>query len=272
MRPENLMRTPPVQAAISVVRKVWYAGRDERLEVNGHSLRYVPGTRPVRPSYRDDPDVVVRNDARQLEYFAENVKRGETVIDVGANVGQYAVLFGAVVGPTGKVVSFEPDRDARLLLEENIAINELESRVHIEPMALFDEVGMHRFYSRTGDAMSSLERAGFGTNANLADIRESTVHTVPLDDYLVSNGMSDPDWLKIDAEGAEINVLRGARRALYGKTKIVCELHPYAWDSFGTSFDELMSMTSQAGRKVTWLDDTREFTGRPDYGAVVISW
>jgi FkbM family methyltransferase len=272
MRPGKLMRTPAMQSAIAVVKKVWFAGRDERLEVGGHSLKYVPGTRPVRPSYRDDPDIIVRNDARQLEYFAENIKRGETVIDVGGNVGQYAVLFGSLVGPAGKVISFEPDRDFRALLERNVAINSLESRVKVEPLALFDTMGTHTFYSRNGDSMSSLERAGFGTNADLDDIRETTVHTIPLDDYLVSAGLSDPDWMKIDAEGAEINVLRGASRALHGKTKIVCELHPYAWESFGTSFTELKTMVAQAGRRITLLDGTREFSDQPDYGAIVITW
>jgi len=268
----RLMNTPPVQAAIAVMRKVWYAGRDELLDVGGHRLRYVPGTRPVRPSYRDDPDVIVRNDARQFLYFADNIQRGETVIDVGANVGQYAVLFGAAVGPAGRVVSFEPDRDSRSLLERNIEINGFGGRVKVEPMALFDELGTHSFYSRIGDAMNSLEREGLGTNAGSSDVRETVVHTIPLDDYLVSNGMPDPDWLKIDAEGAEINVLRGAGRALHGKTKIVCELHPYAWDSFGASYQELESIVSQAGRRITMLDGTPAETGQPEYGAVVISW
>ncbi len=272
MRPDDLMRTAPMQTAMSVVKKVWYAGRDEMLDVGDHHLRYVPGTRPVRPVYRDDPNVTVRSDARRVEYFAENVKRGETVIDVGANVGQYAVLFGALVGASGAVYSFEPDSEPRTVLERNLEINHLSLIVHVEPIAVFDRAGTHAFYSRPGDSMGSLERAGFGTHSGLADIRETTVHTIPLDDYLVSNGLSDPDWLKIDAEGAEMNVLRGASRALHGKTTIVCELHPYAWDSFGTSFDELMSMVTQAGRSIRWLDETREFTGRPDYGAVVISW
>jgi len=261
-----------MQAAMSVVRKVWYAGRDETLDVFGHRLRYVPGTRPVRPSYRDDPDTVVRNDARQLEYFATHVQRGETVIDVGANFGQYAVLFGTLVGPGGKVFAFEPDSEPRALMEQNLALNNLTSIVRVEPMALFDRSGTHSFYSRPGDSMGSLERAGFGTNAGLPDIREHTVHTIPLDDYLVSNGLSDPDWVKIDAEGAEINVLRGASRAMHGKTRIVCELHPYAWESYGTSFDELVSIVRHAGRHMTWLDDSREFNGQADYGAVVISW
>jgi len=272
MRPGELMRTPPVQAAVSVVKKVWYAGRDETFDVGELQLRYVPGTHPVRPSYRDDPNMTVRGDARRVEYFADNVKAGDTVIDVGANVGQYAVLFGALVGPSGSVYSVEPDAEPRILLDENLAINHLAAVVHVEPIALFDNSGTHSFFSRPGDSMGSLERAGFGSNAGLADIRESTVHTITLDDYLVSNGLSDPDWLKIDAEGAEINVLRGASRALHGKTTIVCELHPYAWDSFGASFDELLAMVRQAGRNISWLDTTREFSGRPDYGAVVISW
>jgi FkbM family methyltransferase len=272
MRNAKLMRAPPVQAAIAVMKKVWYAGRDESLDIAGHKLRYVPGTRPVRPSYRDDPDVIVRNDAQQLLYFAENIKRGETVVDVGANVGQYAVLFGAIVGPAGQVVSFEPDRDSRALLERNVEINGFGGRIKVEPMALFAKVGTHSFYSRIGDAMNSLEREGLGTNSGLSDVRETIVHTIPLDDYLVSNGLSDPDWLKIDAEGAEINVLRGARRALHGKTRIVCELHPYAWKSFGTSYDELEAIVAQAGRRITSLDGTPREPGRPDYGAVVISW
>ena len=261
-----------MQAAMSVVRKVWYAGRDERFDVNGHNLRYVPGTRPIRLSYRDDPDEGVRNRARQLEYFAKNVKPGDTVVDAGGNVGRYAVLFGSFVGSKGRVLSFEPNSEPRALLERNVALNKLGSVVKVEPMALFDEAGTHGFFSRPGDSMGSLQRAGFGTNAGLADIREHTVHTIPLDDYLVSNGLADPDWLKIDVEGAEINVLRGCSRALHGQTKIVCELHPYAWESFGTSFDELESIVRRAGRRMTWLDDTREYSGRPGYGAVVISW
>jgi FkbM family methyltransferase len=272
IRQGKLMKTPPMQAAIAAMRKVWYAGRDEELDIAGYKLRYVPGTRPVRPAYKDDSDLIVRNDARQLLYFAENIQRGDTVFDVGANVGQYAVLFGAIVGPAGKVFSFEPDLDSRSLLERNVALNRLESRVKIEPLALFDEIGTHAFYSRSGDAMNSLERAGLGSNSTLSDVRESIVHTIPLDDYLVSNGLPDPDWLKIDAEGAEINVLRGARRALHGKTKIICELHPYAWQSFGTSYAELETIVAQAGRKITSLDGEPQNSAQPHYGAVVISW
>lgn len=265
------LRTPAVQAAIAVARKIWFAGRGETVLLGGHRLQYLPGTRPVRLKYRNDPDLVVRNDVQQLEFFCDNVQGGEFAIDVGASVGQYAVLLGALVGATGRVAAFEPEREARELLQRNVALNGFSSRVTVEPFAVYDSSTEHSFYSRSGDLMCSLERAGFGTNAADPDIVKSTVSTVSLDDYLAANELPAPHWLKIDAEGAEAHILRGAGRALNGPTKIVCELHPYAWSSFGTSFDELLDIVHRAGRSIAYLDGVRDIAAGPDYGAVLIS-
>jgi hypothetical protein len=132
-----------------------------------------------------------------------------------------------------------------------------------------------RFSRRQDGTLStreaSLERAGLGTNSSAPDIRETTVQTVCVDEYLASRGLPDPDWLKIDAEGAEVHVLRGAWRALRGRTQIVCELHPYAWNSFGTSFEELKSLARSAGRTIRFLDGVRDIANGPGYGAVLIS-
>lgn len=265
------LANPAMQSMISVARKLWFAGRHERVTLGGHRLRYVPGSRPTRLKYRDDPDLIVRNDVRQLEYFCENVRDGETVLDVGANYGQYAVLFAALVGPRGKVVSFEPEPAARDVLERNIAINGFRNRVTVEPLAVFDSAGTHEFFTRPDDSMSSLERAGFGTNSDAADIVQLTVQTVTLDDYLASKRLSEPDWLKIDAEGAEVNVLRGASRVLNSRTKIVCELHPYAWESFGTTYDDLTALVRHAGRELRLLDPSAgASTDGLQYGAIVI--
>ncbi len=267
----GVLGVPAVEKAVQVVKKLWYAGRDEQIDLGGHSLRYTPGTRPTRLKYRDDPDMIVRNDVRQLEFFCENIERGQTVIDVGANCGQYAVLFGALVGSGGRVIAFEPEQEGRSLMERNLFINKLSSRVTVEPFAVFDDNGEREFFVRAGDNMSSLERAGFGTNADASDIVSSTVQTVTLDEYFTANALPNPDWIKIDAEGAEVNVLRGAARALHGETKIVCELHPYAWHSFGTSFPELLGMVQRAGRDIRFLDTDRHISDGPEYGAVVIT-
>ena len=60
------LANPAMQSMISVARKLWFAGRHERVTLGGHRLRYVPGSRPTRLKYRDDPDLIVRNDVRQL--------------------------------------------------------------------------------------------------------------------------------------------------------------------------------------------------------------
>jgi FkbM family methyltransferase len=267
----GLLRTPQMQMAIAAARKLWYAGRGEGFDIAGHHLRYVTGTRPTRLKYRDDADVIVRNDVRQTEFLVENIKRGDFVVDIGASVGQYAIIIGAIVGPDGLVVAFEPERGARLLLERNVALNALGRRVKVEPFAVCDTDGERTFYSRDGDLMSSLERAGFGRNSGLRDIKSTTVSTVTLDNYLASANLGNPQWLKIDAEGAEIQILRGARRALYGDTRIICELHPYAWEAFDSTFDELVEMVAAAGRTMRYLDPARNLEQEgPDYGAVLI--
>ena len=268
---KRLLSNPAMQRAVSIARKLWYAGRDEQLVVGGHRLRYTPGTRPTRLKYRDHADLTVRNDVRQLEYFCEHLRAGETIVDIGANYGQYTVLFAAFAGPAGKVVAFEPDPSARVLLERNVRINGFGPRVTIEPLAVSDASGTHEFFARPGGAMSSLQRAGLGTNAGAADVSRFQVDTVTLDDYLERHGPGDPDWLKIDAEGAEINILRGASRLMRGRTKIVCELHPYAWPSFGTTFEGLRALVSDARRSLRPLDpSTGSLEAGPQYGAVVI--
>ena len=267
----KILATPVIQSAVSVARRLWYAGRDEQIVLGGHRLRYTPGTRPTRLKYRDHPDMIVRNDVRQMEFFCEHLRPGEQVIDVGANYGQYTVLFAALTGPAGRVVAFEPEPKARELLARNVAINDFGRRVTIEPFAVSDSAGRHEFFARPGDNMSSLHRGGLGTNAEASDVQRTQVDTVRLDDYLQRNGPAEPDWLKVDAEGAEIDVLRGAPRLLRGRTKIVCELHPYAWPSFGTGFEDLEAIVKEAGRTLRPLDPSAgPADGGPRYGAVVI--
>jgi hypothetical protein len=66
-------------------------------------------------------------------------------------------------------------------------------------------------------------------------------------------------------------VLRGAREALRSAAVIVCELHPYAWSEFGTSFGELLEIVRDSGRAIEYLDRARRIEDGPGYGAVLIS-
>lgn len=251
-------------------KNYWYGKRGEPITYGRHRLRYIPGTRPVRLKYVDSADLVVRNDARQLQFFVEGVKPGDFVMDIGGNVGQYAVLFSSLVGPSGRVISFEPDPAHRSVLVKNLELNGFRNQTRVEEFALSDLNGSHSFYSRN-DQMSSLVRSGLGSNASEGDVSEYVVKTTRLDDYLTQNELGFPDWVKIDTEGAEINVLRGARELLRSSALLVCELHPYAWDEFETSFDELLSIVRESRREIRYLDEGFDIENGSLHSTVIIS-
>jgi FkbM family methyltransferase len=224
----------------------------------------------VRLKYLDSSDIIVRNDAKQVKFFLEKIRPGDFVLDVGGNVGQYAVFFSALVAPSGKVITFEPDSQHRNVLRRNLQLNKFPTHVEVEDIALSDTAGTHSFFSRN-DAMSSLVRSGLGTNADSPDIREEVVTTMRLDEYLKTKELGSPDWVKIDTEGAEINILRGAREMLQSGAKIVCELHPYAWEEFGTSYEELLTIVRDCGRQISYLDESVKIEDGAVHGAVIIS-
>lgn len=77
--------------------------------------------------------------------------------------------------------------------------------------------------------------------------------------------------MKLDTEGAEINILRGAPKLLRSGATIICELHPYAWEEFGTSFKELLALVGDSGKTIEYLDPTMRVRDGAYYGAAIIS-
>ncbi|MGH9872393.1 MAG: FkbM family methyltransferase [Pyrinomonadaceae bacterium] len=267
---KSIKNRPALHRGITEAKKLWYRGRGEPIEYGEHKLRYLSGTRPVRLKYIDSPDVVVRNDASQIKFFIEQIKPGDFVLDIGGHVGQYAVLFASLVRDSGRVITFEPDPEARDTLRNNLELNGFANRVVVESVALFDQNGEHSFFSKGADSMSSLARSGLGANASSLDIAEYRVKTIRLDDYLNEKGFGYPRFVKLDTEGAEINILRGARELLQSDTTIVCELHPYAWDEFGTSFEELLQIVSRSDKSIHYLEPSLRIEAGAFYGAAII--
>lgn len=263
------MRVPLRHSSVLALKRLLYGRKGEPYYFQGRELRYVPGTRPVRPKYaRSKLDVVARYDALQVELFSTELKEGDTAIDIGAHSGQYSLIMAAMCGRSGRVVSFEPDPHARRDLLRNIALNPQVKRPIVEEAAVSDGDGEAWLYSR-GDATSSLARLCAGASADSRN-EKIRVKIVSLDAYLAAQGIAEPRWIKIDTEGAEIRILSGAKAVLSGHSNILCELHPYAWPDFGNTFDELQALCNVAGRRVRYLDETSELQGKPRYGAVLL--
>jgi FkbM family methyltransferase len=256
-------------SAALALKQIIYRRRGEPYVVGRHTLRYVPGTRPVRLRYKSSDNDVVRYDALQVELFAVELSEGDVAIDVGAHAGQYSLIMAAMCGANGQVVAFEPDPYARRALQRNLRLNPSIKTPGIESMAVSDAPGEAVLYSRGGNANSSLARSGLG--GGVADACEKiVVPVVTLDSYIHDKGLPIPRWVKIDTEGAEIRVLKGAERLLASDAGILCELHPYAWREFGSTYEELRQLVAESRRRIRYLDQQSEIGDEVKYGVVVL--
>lgn len=134
------------------------------------------------------------------------LQAGMTVLDVGAHHGLYTLLASKRVGRAGKVIAFEPSPRERRRLSRHIRLN-LCRNVHVEPFALGAGRSQSQFFLVEGheDWCNSLRPP-----AVTARTQEVEVQVLTLDEYLLQNGIGTVDFLKIDVEGGERDVLRGA--------------------------------------------------------------
>lgn len=146
-----------------------------------------------------------------------------TFYDVGANVGFYSVFAAACVGATGHVYSFEPVPENARGLRRNLQLNEvIQDNYFIREVALSDSVGLRSFTTSQEPFWGSLEPRSFVKRPS----RVITVRTSTLDEEIRHGGLRAPDVIKIDVEGHEIEVLRGASATLCrSKPAIVIEFH-----------------------------------------------
>jgi FkbM family methyltransferase len=128
------------------------------------------------------------------------------MIDVGGSYGIFSVAAARLVGEQGTVVTFEPARATFEILERNIALNH-SSQVKAMRMALADKPGKLRLYHDADPSRNSLAPEGTAQDFEEVDVRT-------LDSVVQDLGLSRIDFIKIDAEGADELVCRGAVETL----------------------------------------------------------
>jgi FkbM family methyltransferase len=130
--------------------------------------------------------------------------RGQTVAEVGANLGYHTLVMAEQIGPAGKLYSFEANPRLCRLLRRTIAINGLAALVELREAAATDEAGAY-----TLDFNPKMHGGGHLTVGGLGpDDQRVAVKGVTLDEELAQ--VPSLDMLRMDAEGAEVRVLRGA--------------------------------------------------------------
>ena len=192
----------------------------------------LPGGERVRidPAHRQ-----LSWNAEEYAAFRSAVRPGSVVLDVGANLGAYTVLFAQWAAPDGRVYAFEPAPESRAGLARQVELNGVGDRIRIRGEAVAGSSGTATFQASglRGDNRLGVDVPGHDPGL--------VVRTISVDDFCAREAI-DPDVMKIDVEGAELEVLRGARETISrrgSRLTVFVELHPSIWPQLGVTRQQL---------------------------------
>jgi FkbM family methyltransferase len=244
--------------AILAVLAAFYGGYYYRLAY----FRATDTVQLAGSTYELDPDdqtitaMILQDGAwepAETALIRSQLKPGDTFIDVGANFGYYTVLASKIVGPTGRVIAFEPDPRSFELLQRNVARNGC-TNVVLEQKALADKPGTLTLHvSDSNRGAHSLIAAGTENVSHTVD-----VPAVPLDDYLKDKD-GRVDLVKIDTEGAEGFILAGMQDTLRKNSaaKLVTEYIPSKLQDCGYPPDKFFGLLKPHGFRYAEIDEFR---------------
>jgi FkbM family methyltransferase len=179
--------------------------------------------------------------------FKAAVRPGSTVLDIGANLGAYTVLFAQWVRPGGRVYAFEPAPESRSGLERQLALNRAAAEVSVRAEAIAATSGVRQFRA---SGLRGDNRLGPPSDDAI------DVPAISIDEFCAREGIQ-PDVIKIDVEGAELEALRGARRTIAragGRLSLFMELHPSIWAQTGMTRADVEAELREQGLALERID------------------
>ena len=185
----------------------------------------------------------------ETNFVKDSVNKGDLVIDIGANIGYYTLMFAKLVGDTGKIYAFEPDPKNFSILEKNIQVNGYNNII-LEKKAVSNKLGKSTLYMNENSAGSSMHKPNNVVNQIYVDL-------ITLDSYFEVNAIT-PDFIKIDIEGYELNALKGMESILQSsdKTKIMIEYNPLTKKEFNSDPMDNLTFLSELGFKFKDLNSS----------------
>ena len=149
----------------------------------------------------------------------ELIKQGDTILDIGANIGYFALLESKVVGPSGKIYAVEPSPVNYQRLNENIKLNKCDN-IETFNLAIGDKNGQAKMFISSRSNWSRLIERDMPDSIN----QVVNVDMLTVDDFLKDK--QPPDLIRMDVEGYEINILKGMKNTLKkSNLKIFLEFH-----------------------------------------------
>ncbi|MDH3618106.1 MAG: FkbM family methyltransferase [Nitrosopumilus sp.] len=159
----------------------------------------------------------------ETNFFNKSIDKGMTIIDIGANIGYFTLLFSKLVGDSGKVITFEPNPHSFKILKKNVQSNKIKNITLFSNAIGKSNHSTKLFLSKINSGDNRISEKIIETS----DLqRESVdVDVVTLDDTLRNMSI---DFLKIDAQGSEMNIIQGAKNIIKNndQIKLIIEFWP----------------------------------------------
>ena len=189
-----------------------YGRRGLPWRVNGEQFRIDPRVRRYMPH---------ENERHLFAFLREHICPGDVIFDLGSFLGVYAMLEARRSGVTGRVLAFEPSPWTFPILRRHVHMNGLDSVIDARQAAVGASHGRRTLRAFDDEPYrNQLAAAADGP----------TVEVVTIDEMCDVIGCT-PDWIRMDVQGVELDVLRGASRTLNSapRLRIVAEMHPREW-------------------------------------------
>lgn len=197
---------------------------------------------------------------RVIKALERQIRAGDVLWDVGANVGVYSVMMGARVGDEGRVYAFEPHPGTF----ESLVNATQEENIFCLNMALSDYAGEGRIGGQRDSATNSLANSEFGEN-------HLTVEVETADSVVEQSLALCPDGVKIDVEGYELKVLEGMGQTLLNSKVrfLVLEIHRRILEKIEgpDAVRRIRLLLKSHGFRVRWIDSSHVLATRLGNGA-----
>lgn len=198
-------------------------------------------------------DMVVRGAYENFEtkLFKKLLKVGITMVDIGAYIGYYSLIASKIVGDSGKVYAFEPEQANYDLLVRNVHLNHCHN-INCLQLAVSDHAGRLPLY---------VDKFDLGTHSlsrkNVIHMQDSTyVDSTSIDEFFLTKRGVRIDIIKIDVQGAEEQVIKGAKNMLErDHPKIFMEFWPFGLKNMGEDPARLLRLLRKYGYRLNLINE-----------------
>lgn len=186
------------------------------------------------------------------------VKNGDTVLDVGANIGFYSILFSKIVGNTGRILAFEPTLHYGKVLEKNLKTNNIQN-CEIIRVGLSNIKQKLKIHIGPSSATIHVPGGGFSTSQEI-------INLISLDDYIKENNIDKIDFIKVDIDGHEPFFFKGALKTIQRYEPIILlEINQLNYFEAGFNAWDFYEMLKRLNFKIYSENNLKEFKTKENF-------